>query len=257
MSNRNVSEDLLQLKKRARRRLVGAIALVIFALIVLWTAMDSAPPATIAANNPIEIISSSPALLQPAPVVSAPEVNPQTAATEAPALLTPEPQDMAAAPAPEYQPASSSADILPGKLVNHQKKVVITPPPAVITPKPAATPAPTPKPAPKATPAPAAAKADPLRILQGLDTPAPQKTASDKRYYIQVGAYADADKATQVVSKLKGAGVPAYAEKVTTEKGALTRVRVGPVGDEARAQSYLKKMDGLGLSGHLSSKQAQ
>ena len=250
MSNRNVSEDLLQLKKRARRRLVGAIALVIFALIVLWTAMDSAPPATIAANNPIEIISSSPALLQPAPVVSAPEVDPQTAATEAPAILTPEPQDTGAAPDPEYRPASSSANVLPGKLVNHQKKVVITPPPAVITPKPA----PTPKPTPKATPAPAAARVDPLSILEGHDTPAPPKAASDKRYYIQVGAYADSDKAAQAVTKLKGAGVPAYAEKVTTEKGTLTRVRVGPVSDEAKAQSYLKKMDGIGLSGHLSSK---
>ncbi|WP_293934869.1 SPOR domain-containing protein [Iodobacter sp.] len=244
MLNRNTSEDLLQLKKRARRRLVGAITLVVFALIVLWTALDSTPPSNIAGSNSIEIISSSPALLQPV-VTAAPEVA-SMAATQAPVVLTPQPdlapppQELTPAPVPQYRVASSTQSVLPGKLVNHQKKIVITPPP-------------TPKPTPIALP-------DPQKILEGLDTtPSKQvalaeKNLSDKRYYIQIGAYADGDKAAQVVSKLKAEGVPAYSEKVTTEKGALTRVRVGPVKDEAKAQSYLKKMGVLGLSGHLSSK---
>ncbi|MCX7206717.1 MAG: SPOR domain-containing protein [Proteobacteria bacterium] len=243
MVNRNVSEELLQLKKRARRRLVGAIALVLFALIVLWTALDSTPPTNIAGGNNIEIISSSPALLAPAIATTAPEVASMVALGEPPVLAPDQPDTQAItpepSPVPQYRPASAAQSVLPGKLVNHQKKVVITP-------------APTPKP----TPAPAA---DPLRILEGLDTSTKpvavaEKSTSDKRYFIQVGAYADGDKAAQVVSKLKGEGVPAYSEKVTTEKGALTRVRVGPVKDEAKAQSYLKKMGVLGLSGHLSSK---
>ncbi|AMC34327.1 SPOR domain-containing protein [Janthinobacterium sp. B9-8] len=247
MLNRNVSEDLLQLKKRARRRLVGAIALVLFALIVLWTALDSEPPATIAGANAIEIISSSPALQQPPtsePVLAALPGQVASAPAEA-ALLTPVP-DPVVLPAtpvptavPAYRAASTAQNVLPGKLVNHQKKVVV------------ATPAPTTPPTPKAKPA-----VDPLRILEGLDgAPAAKQTASaDKRYFIQVGAYADAEKAAQVVSKLQGTGIPAYSEKTATDKGSLTRVRVGPVSDEAKAQSYLKKMGVLGFSGHLSSK---
>jgi DedD protein len=251
MINRNVSEDLLQLKKRARRRLVGAIALVLFALIVLWTALDSTPPSNIAGGNNIEIISSSPALLAPVIVTTTPAVASMIAVSEPPVLAPDESQAITPTPnpVPQYRPASAAQTVLPGKLVNHQKKVVITPPP---TPKPTPAPIPTLKP----TPAPAV---DPLRILEGLDTSTKsaavaEKNTSDKRYYIQVGAYADGEKAAQVVSKLKGEGVPAYSEKVTTEKGALTRVRVGPVKDEAKAQSYLKKMGVLGLNGHLSSK---
>jgi DedD protein len=243
MVNRNVSEELLQLKKRARRRLVGAIALVLFALIVLWTALDSTPPSNIAGGNNIEIISSSPALLQPVAVTAAPEVASMVAVNELPALAPDEPQTLTPTPSPvpQYRPASTVQTVLPGKLVNHQKKVVITPPPA-----------PKPTPTLKPTPAPAV---DPLRILEGHDgTPAAAANTADKRYFIQVGAYADGEKAAQVVGKLKAEGVPAYSEKVTTEKGALTRVRVGPVKDEAKAQSYLKKMGVLGLSGHLSSK---
>ncbi len=240
MVNRNVSEDLLQLKKRARRRLVGAIALVLFALLVLWTALDSTPPSNIAGGNNIEIISSAPALLPPATVTASPEVASMATAASEIAVQAPEPEPQVlttASPVPQYRPASAAQTVLPGKLVNHQKKVVITP-------------APTPKPTPAV---------DPLRILEGLDASikpvaVAEKSTSEKRYYIQVGAYADGEKAAQVVSKLKGEGVPAYSEKVTTDKGALTRVRVGPVKDEAKAQSYLKKMGVLGLSGHLSSK---
>jgi DedD protein len=244
MLNRNTSEDLLQLKKRARRRLVGAITLVVFALIVLWTALDSTPPRNIAGSNSIEIISSSPALLQPV-VKAAPEVASVDTA-EVPVVLTPQPeldpplQESTPIPAPQYRASSSTQSVLPGKLVSHQKKVVVTP-------------VPTPKPTPIAV-------ADPQKILDGLDTTASksaaptEKTLRDKRYFIQIGAYADGDKAAQVVRKLKAEGIPAYSEKVTTEKGALMRVRVGPVKDEAKAQSYLKKMGVLGLSGHLSSK---
>lgn len=246
MINRNVSDDLLQLKKRARRRLVGAIALVLFALIVLWTALDSAPPAVIAGGNNIEIISSSPALQQPSPEPVVSLAGQASAVEQEAVLLTPVPVELqppVATPAPAYRVASAAQDVLPGKLVNHQKKVVIP------TPTPTPKPTPSPKPVPTAKPA-----VDPQRILEGLDTAPVAKPATDKRYYIQVGAYSDAEKAAQVVSKLQGVGIPAYSEKTSTEKGFLTRVRVGPVNDEAKAQSYLKKMGVLGFSGHLSSK---
>ncbi|AZN36237.1 SPOR domain-containing protein [Iodobacter ciconiae] len=260
MINRNVSDDLLQLKKRARRRLVGAIALVLFALIVLWTALDSAPPAVIAGGNNIEIISSSPALQprSPEPVAAqASSVVEPLQTASAPELLQP----AEATPVPADHVASAAQNVLPGKLVNHQKKVVIpTPTPSpkpTAAPKPTSVPAPKPTSAPTPAPKPAVARpaVDPQRILEGLDAaPAAKTVTSNKRYYIQVGAYADTEKATQVVGKLQGVGIPAYSEKTTTEKGALTRVRVGPVNDELKAQSYLKKMGVLGFSGHLSSK---
>ena len=37
----STNDELLALKKRARRRLVGAVALVLISMIVLWNVLDS------------------------------------------------------------------------------------------------------------------------------------------------------------------------------------------------------------------------
>ncbi|MGL4994780.1 MAG: hypothetical protein ACRC6G_01240, partial [Deefgea sp.] len=69
----NVSDELQQLRKRARRRLIGAIALVIFALTFLWTVLDGEPPKNLVDNHSVEIISSAPALsstVESAPIAS-------------------------------------------------------------------------------------------------------------------------------------------------------------------------------------------
>ena len=239
----NVSEELLQLRKRARRRLVGAIALVIFALIVLWTALDGEPPANLAASRPVEIVSSSSNLASAVIAVSQPEASaPQATAT----------------------PVAAATEVLPGQLINRQtevdqalleptslpKKIASSKPAnkAVVAAKP--TSKPTAKPTVKPTIKPVSR--DPRSILEGRDEEAP--AAHSAKFFVQVAAFADAAKANQIVAKLKKAGLPSYAEKVKTAQGELTRVRIGPADDRARAVEWLKKAQAQGVNGQVVSK---
>lgn len=258
MTQPNVSEELLHIRKRARRRLLGAIALVLFALIVLWTVLDNAPPPQFATGHPIEITSSAPALAANAPVVAVvqPAGGPESsrvameASSTAASLVAAAPNQapvvaasavIASVPAkntPVQPKASSVATVLPGKLVNHQ------------TPVKAAT---APEVKPKRSSAVAEkAVVDPRKILDGLEekktAPAVAKTG---RYYLQVGAFADAAKAAQLIAKLKAAGLPAYGEKVGSSKGELTRIRIGPSTDEARANEWRRKSEAAGVPGKV------
>ncbi len=276
MARDNIPDELQHLRKRARRRLVGAVALVLFSLTVLWTVLDSQPPANLAAQHPVEIIASAPSAGNASAVAMSSTVTPDGSVTSAaqpdgltPATVTATPAPVVAAntaPAPiaAVKPADETTHApqsLPGKLQRVQGDEA----PA---PKPHATPTPAPEkpaqakpklaeakptPKPKATP-------DPEAILNGTAdnggaaAPAAEKTADNTpRHYVQLGAFGNADKAHEVVGKLKAAGLPAYSEKVTTSTGTLTRVRVGPV-VSSEAYSVAKKLSSMGYQGQVVSK---
>ncbi|WP_028455870.1 SPOR domain-containing protein [Chitinilyticum litopenaei] len=250
MANQNLSEELLQLRKRARRRLIGAIALVIFALCVLWTALDSQPPASMVSSQPVEVISSAPALA--APVAAVPAASETLAAENANA-------DVVIASAG----ASLASEALPGRLVNVQQPPAETAAEEVEPVAPAVAPTPKAKPTPRPTVKPTSRPVvkpttDPQRILDGLDdpsSPTPKPAARAERYFIQVGAYSDAAKAAAIVARMKGAGLPASSDTVETrEKGTLTRVRLGPTSNEALAREWLAKLQALGLDGRIVTK---
>ncbi|WP_432720323.1 SPOR domain-containing protein [Jeongeupia wiesaeckerbachi] len=237
MARENISEELLQLRKRARRRLVGAVALVLFSLIVLWTVMDGEPPAALNhGTTSVEIIASAPS----ASTVAAAAASAPVALVEA----TPVPIPALPVPQAESSPVieQDNAALLPGKLVNPQ-----------LERKPVPTPKPSPTPATKsnADHHETAQVKDPARILAGLDDEAGKGAA--RQYYLQLGAYADKVKAQEMIAKLKEADIPAYGETVKTDKGTLTRVRVGPA-DQAKARSWQQKLDALGVSARLVSK---
>lgn len=250
MPQQNIPEELQQLRKRARRRLIGALALVVFSLCVLWTALDSQPPASMQTNQQVEVISS-------APVLTPPAVQSSAAQASTPELADASMPDQAAqdggVPLPEVTPASMASDALRGRLINVQQPEASTTP----VPKPAATPKP--KPSPRPTPKPTVKPTtDPQRILDGLDDPSGQPPRSDApktKYLIQVGAYADAEKAAQIIAKMKAAGLPVVSDKVETrEKGTLTRVRLGPTANESLAKDWVAKLHALGLDGHVVTK---
>jgi cell division septation protein DedD len=85
--------------------------------------------------------------------------------------------------------------------------------------------------------------------------PAPTTTpkppaASGTGFAVQLAAYAKASDATALRDRLRAAGFSAFTESVTTDKGTLTRVRVGPVatrGDAQQLQAQVKAK--LGLDG--------
>ena len=246
MTHSNVSEELLYLRKRARRRLVGAVALVLFALTVLWTVLDSAPPSRFSTGTPVEIVSSAPALTAPRASVVA-VVEPGNVAS-----LRPLPDAIVAASVPVAEPIPASAPVgakvaqdnhlanaptvLPGKLVNRHSA------PAKDTP------APTVKPKLKAS---APVTFDPKKILEGQVDPTEHATKLAGKYYVQIGAFADMAKAQQLTAKLKAAGLPVLTEKVKSAKGELMRVRVGPAADAGRAEAYRKKAESVGVSGKV------
>jgi DedD protein len=121
-----ISDEELQLKKRARRRLVGAIALVLLVVVFLPMLLDSEPkplnqdiaitipplpspdsspqPATAA---PAGVAPSSP-VMPPAKTETAPPVRPAPAPVAVPKAETPKPEPR---PAP-VQPARTSEDFV-------------------------------------------------------------------------------------------------------------------------------------------------
>ena len=91
-----------------------------------------------------------------------------------------------------------------------------------LPPEPAAPEAPVPAPKPAAPSAPAA--------------PTTGTAAAGVGFAVQVGAFGNATEATRLRDRLRGAGFTAFTENVQTDKGMLTRVRVGPVLGRAEAE---------------------
>lgn len=112
-----------------------------------------------------------------------------------------------------------------------------TKPAAAPAPKPAqpATVAATPAPATRPAPQPAEPKA-----AEPAPAPAPKPAttaASGIGYAVQVGALSSPTDATALRDRMRAAGFNAFTETVNTDKGTLTRVRVGPVAGRAEADA--------------------
>ncbi len=127
----------------------------------------------------------------------------------------------------------------------------------------ATTKAPTP---PAAAPAPAIAIAKPEKPASTTVKPAepivampkpvePAKpvaapAAADTGFAIQLAAFSKLDDAAALRDKLRAAGFTAFTESVVTDKGTLTRVRVGPVVSRADADQLKAQVKArLGLDG--------
>jgi DedD protein len=226
-----VSEEELQLKKRARRRLIGAIVLVAAVAAVLPMVLDSEPKAT---SQDINIQIPSPdakggftAKAVPAAKAGAkPEV-------KEPAVTAPPPAERVT------QPAEAPKD------------AAVTP-----VPKDAAV-APAPKPVEK-PPAKAAEKTTEKLAEKAAEKPpekAAEKTAAVKpapgTFFIQVTALSDTEKANQIKQQIADAGVRSYTEVVAAGKGNVTRVRAGPFASREEAEQARARLATVGLEGKV------
>lgn len=90
--------------------------------------------------------------------------------------------------------------------------------PAAPAPKPAAPPAPT----------------KPVTPLAAATKPA-EPAAASTGFAVQLGAFASATEANKLRDRARAAGLRAFVESVRTDKGVLSRVRVGPVLTRAEA----------------------
>lgn len=210
------------LKKRARRRLVGAAALALLAIIVLPMVMDPAPkplgediqvriPGQEGENfaqRKIELPSST-------------AVAPLALPAEAPkAELPPEP--VAVAP---VKPA------VPKEAVDKPEL------------KPAAPKEPVdPKPVPSTS---VDERARVEAILAGKLLKPETPAAGGEAFVVQLGAYGNSDSATNQANKVREKGFKVFTQKV----GSSTRVRVGPYSSRDAAEKAADQLEKAGFKG--------
>ena len=249
------AESIEVMRRRARHRLIGAAVLVLVGVIGFPLLFDT-QPRPIPVDIPIDIPDRNKVapLVVPAPVADAPAAKPAAPAT-------PEPAPTAAVQRPAPSRTAAANGLAEGEeLVPSARpapaKPTPAPAPAAAAAKPAvkhdakqpAAPAPSPAPEPK----PAARADDSARaraLLEGRSTEAPAAaSAEEARFIVQVGAFADAEKAREARTKVERAGLKTYTQVVDTKDGKRTRVRVGPFTNRAEADKAAARIKALDLS---------
>ncbi len=229
-------DPVLPEKKRARRRLVGAIALVLAAVIGLPMILDSEPK-PLADDINIQIPSkdtAAPIAQSKAPIA---QKNSRTPAAES---LSPD-EEVIEPPAPQVAAKAEvkSEEKPEVKAIEPEKKPQVakveTPEHKVATPPTIA----------KTDHSDEAARA--RAILDGKANAAAPKASG--KIVLQVAALASQDKVNELQKKLQGAGLKSFTQKVATESGERIRVRVGPFANEAEAEKARAKLTKLGLTG--------
>ena len=71
------------------------------------------------------------------------------------------------------------------------------------------------------------------------------------RFIVQIGAFAEADKAQEARQKAERAGLKTYTQVVDTKDGKRTRVRVGPFASRAEAEKAADALKKAGLAGGI------
>ncbi|MDR5666322.1 SPOR domain-containing protein [Burkholderia cenocepacia] len=219
-------------KQRARRRLVGAIALVVAAVIVLPMVLDSHPK-PVTDDIAIDIPN------RPAHQAVAPRDDDVSDVQAGVAHDEPPASDTAVAAAPAPAPKDTAK---PAAKPDTTTTASVTPPKPA--PKPAA---PAAKPvAPK--PAPAAVANDGAASPDSSDASSPASPAG-ARFAVQLGSFKDDATARSWATKLKSAGVPAYVEHRKQADGSTaTLLRAGPFADRSAASAAIAKVREAGLT---------
>jgi DedD protein len=238
-------DPVLPEKKRARRRLIGAVALVLAAVIGLPMILDSEP-------KPLgdDIVIQIPSKEKQSPAAAPEPASPAAALGEQEEIVEPAPP-----PAPRAEPASppavKPAPVKPAPKPEHK---------AVAPEKPA--------PAKPAAPLPAKTERKPevkhaetsedkaraKALLEGKPDPKAENKAEKKdsgKYVIQVAALATKERVNELQSKLKDAGIKSYTQTVGSGSAERTRIRVGPFASRDEAEKVRAKIVKLGLNGTL------
>jgi cell division septation protein DedD len=144
--------------------------------------------------------------------------------------------------------AAHVSDTVEAKVIALDAVADAAPAPAAVAP---AKPAPTPAPAPAPT-KPAAKPEAPKPVAAAPAKPAATApvAAPATGFAVQVGAFASTSEATKLRDRLRAAGFNAFTDSVATDKGTLTRVRVGPAMTRAEADALKAQVKAkLGVDG--------
>jgi DedD protein len=233
-------DPVLPEKKRARRRLIGAVALVLAAVIGLPMVLDTEPK-PLADDIAIQI----PSMDKP----SRSSASHQSSSASAKADIE---KNSAAASA---QVSALGADIpKPASPTlandNHKPAVAEAVPPQT---NPELKPATKPQ---KQADNKAEDSERARAILEGKSDAkvADAKAGSEKKsgqYLVQVAALASQEKVNELQGKLKSAGIASHTQKVATQTGERIRVRIGPFAGKDEADKMRAKLQKIGLNGSL------
>lgn len=236
-----------ELKRRARRRLVGSIVLFLTAVIVVPAVIESEPAEK---SSPIElVVPERPSLQAPLAVpektaeassnlpatehsltaipqaetakpsrVEAPKEKPVSVAKVEPKPATPKPQPKQA----DTQPAKTTIKTEPAK--SEPTRAESVKPPEIV----------------KSAPASSPISADPI-----------EKFAQADVYWVQVAALKDEVRAQGLRDKLREAGFEGRIESVSTDAGKVYRVRVGPLAGQPKANDVQARLKKLGYNGRV------
>jgi DedD protein len=218
------AESIEVMRRRARHRLIGAVVLVLAAVIGFPILFDT-QPRPVAVDIPIEIPDRNKVKpLPPAPAAPAAVASGKVSPAPAPVITESRAEAEAAVPvekpaAPAEKPAA--------------QQVAKAEPAAAKKPELHAEARPDNKAA-------EAAKARTLLDGKSVD-------AAGVRYVVQVGAFAEKDKARLAQQKLARAGLKNYTNVAETRNGTRIRVRAGPFASRAEADKAAEKIKGLDL----------
>jgi DedD protein len=235
---RSISDEELQLKKRARRRLLGAIVLVTIAAVVLPMVLDS-EPRQISQDVSIKIPAPDSGTFTSKVVPVAPPATSKSAPAKPPA------------PAADSKPRQPPVAGGPAAVKEAAKPAAVT--------------------AAKENGAKDGAAADSGAKESGKDTGARASASKDAvikdgsakagaadqgkgQFVVQVVALSDAAKAKQIRQQISAAGIKSYTEVVKTAKGDVTRVRAGPFATRAAAEKARDQLKTMGLNGNVAAK---
>lgn len=222
----------LDLKKRARRRLVGAVALALVAAIVLPVVMDREPNK--ASGNELQIRipgqegsnTISRAITGVAPPPSSPTMPaaqsipvPSPVAQSIPSAGASAPRGIVQQSAPADKPAGQSGVAASRSVAASSKSARSSRP----------------------------AETDAQRARDILeDRPEARDVSPNQKLYVQLGAFHDEANAREVLNRAGSAGVKATATK---GEDKTIRLRAGPYTDRATADAVVTKLKKAGVSG--------
>lgn len=219
MANHAMSDEEAQLKRRARRRLIGAVTLVTVMVVALPMLLDGEPRQSgqdIAINIPAPGSSgdfaskAAPVPMQPGPAPASPPPQAENMQAAAPAETQAPPVAPLAVPAKGEElakaPAAASAELAPA----------------------AKEPASQPK----------------REAEKSAEAISRQESVP---FVIQLGAFANATNAKERQSKLAALKVKFYTETVKTPSGDKLRVRAGPYATRQEAERVHAKLKAAGI----------
>lgn len=248
------SPEASEIRRRGRRRLIGAVAIVLLLIVFVPMVLDSEP-------RP----SRREPEMQIPPRDKAPPLPPPVAAAKAPpelAMVPPKSAELTRGGPPEAAPKPAQEPAKPAEAPKVQlspveaAKAPVAPVEAPKVPPAPVKPADAPKaaaPAPKAEAEKAVAKV--AEAPKTPSPPAPPNAAAGapklEGFAIQVGAFREEEKLQQAREKLAAAGVVHYTERLDNPAGPLTRLRAGPFPTRAAADAALAKIKPVAPDGKV------